>query len=125
MNPFTRFLSQWTRSRPDLVEFIAHWDILEALAIQVYKAAEATAEDNKSYLQVQSYMQANYVNFSEQLREYWEQSKVGGKLDHVDPFEYLFQYESAAGFVGNWAALQHLPAAREALNVLLVQISTT
>lgn len=125
MNPFTLFLNQWAKNRPDLAEFIQHWDTLEALAIQIYKAGAATADDNQKYLIAQSYMQANYLHIASQLKPYWEKSEVGGELDHADPFDYLFQYESAAGFVGNWAALQHLPAAREALNGYLVQIEST
>lgn len=125
MNPFTRFLTQWTNNRPDLAEFIHHWDALEALAIGVYKAGKATAEDDQIYLSAQSHMQTNYPKISKQLKPFWEKSEVGGELDHADPFEYLFQYESAAGFIGNWAALQHLPAAREALNGYLVQIESS
>jgi hypothetical protein len=124
MNPFTRFLNQWTKNRPNLAEFIDHWDTLEALAIGVYKAGEPTDEDEQRYAVARTYMLTHYDNFSGPLKEFWKKSKVGGRLDHADPFEYLFQYESAVGFVGNWAALQHLPAAREALNSYLVQLES-
>lgn len=123
MNPFTRFLKQWTGNQPDLTEFIHHWDALEALAIRVYKAGGPTAEDEATYLAAKTYMDMNYANVAESLKVFWQRSEVGGQLDHADPFAYLFQYESAAGFVDNWAALQHLPAAREALNGYLVKIS--
>ena len=125
MNPFTRFLKQWSKNQPDLSEFIDYWDTLEALAIQVYKAGAVTAEDGQSYLRAKHYMQANYENFSAQLTPFWEQSEVGGQIDHADPFEFLFQYERVDGFIGNWAALQHLPAAREALNGYLVQMESS
>ena len=124
MNPFTRFLNQWAKNTPDLAEFIHHWDTLEALAIRVYKAGGPTAEDSQTYLAAKAYMDKNYASLAEPLRSYWQQSEVGGQLDHADPFEYLFQYDSADGFVDNWAALQHLPAAREALNGYLVQMGS-
>lgn len=122
MNPFTKFLKQWTSDRPDLSEFIQHWDTLEALSIAVYKSAQASAEDEQSYQQIKAYMDEHYQNFAANLESYWQDSEVGGRLDHADPFKFLFQYENATGFVDNWAALQHLPAAREALNGLLVQM---
>lgn len=125
MNPFTRFLKQWTDNKPDLAEFIHQWDMLEALAIRVYKAGSPTVEDEQIYLTAKAYMDKHYPAVADPLKRFWKQSEVGGQLDHADPFEYLFQYESAAGYVDNWAALQHLPAAREALNGYLVQIGTT
>lgn len=122
MNPFTRFLKQWTKSEPQLAEFISHWDALEALSIRVYKAAGASAEDEASYQQIKRFMDSNYAAVAQELEPFWQQSEVGGELDHADPFQYLFQYADASGFVDNWAALQHLPAAREALNGLLVKL---
>ncbi len=122
MNPFTRFLKQWTQSKPELAEFITHWDTLEALSIRVYKAAGASAEDEASYQRIKRFMDSNYQSVAKELEPFWQESEVGGELDHADPFQYLFQYSNADGFVGNWAALQHLPAAREALNGLLVKL---
>lgn len=122
MNPFTKFLKQWTNDQPDLAEFIEHWDNLEALSIAVYKAAGASAEDEQIYQQIKAFMDGNYHNFAGRLKPFWQDSEVGGQLDHADPFKFLFQYDGANGFVDNWAALQHLPAAREALNGLLVQM---
>ena len=123
MNPFTRFLKQWSNDdSKELEVFIEHWDALEAMAIRVYKAKQPTADDLASYQLIKQFMDANYPKFAPKLESYWMRSEVGGQLDHADPFAYLFQYESAAGFVDNWTALQHLPAAREALNGLLVEM---
>ena len=123
MNPFTRFLKQWSNDdSKELEAFIEHWDTLEAMAIRVYKAKQPTADDLSAYLVIKQFMDANYRKFAPKLESYWQQSEVGGQLDHADPFAYLFQYESAEGFVDNWTALQHLPAAREALNGLLVEM---
>lgn len=102
--------------------FIEHWDMLEALAIRVYKAKQPTAADLSAYGDIKRFMDAHYQKFAPKLEGYWKRSEVAGQLDHADPFAYLFQYESATGFVDNWTALQHLPAAREALNGLLVEM---
>ena len=122
MNPFTRFLKQWSNGESELSEFIQHWDELEALSIRVYKASGATPADKETYKSIKAFMDTNYPKFVSKLKPFWQESEVGGQLDHADPFEYLFQYRSADQFVDNWAALQHLPAAREALNGLLVQM---
>ena len=115
MNPFTRFLNQWS-GRQNLSDLIEHWDQLEQLAIAVYKRGAADEEALGSYALLKSWLDQHYVDWEAALAPFWADSPVGGSLDHQDPFRYLFQYESAEAFVGNWAALQHLPAAREALN---------
>lgn len=123
MNPFTRFLSQWGREDDPVQLFIPHWDVVEALAIRVYKGKGATAEDEEQYQAARVALLKLYPQLEEALRPYWEASLVGGRTDHEDPFRYVLTPEAAAGFVDNWAALQHLPAAREALNQLLVASS--
>lgn len=120
MNPFTRFLSQWSKDQP-LHEFIRHWDTLEALAIRVYKNGRASAEDEVKHQEARAALQKMYPVLSDKLRPYWQQARVAGHPEHDDPFDFLLSPSQAADFVGNWAALQHLPAAREALNQLLVK----
>ncbi|MEM8858814.1 MAG: hypothetical protein AAGD96_10865 [Chloroflexota bacterium] len=122
MNPFTRFLRQWSNNSNEFESFIHHWDALEAMAIRVYKAGKPSAEDLADYQTIKKFMDVSYSELAPKLETYWKNSEVGGQLDHADPFAYLFQYDTAEGFVGNWAALQHLPAAREALNGLLVEM---
>ncbi|MEM7799826.1 MAG: hypothetical protein AAF633_11595 [Chloroflexota bacterium] len=121
MNPFTRFLNQWSSSG-DLKAFIEHWDRLEALAIHVYKQGTATSDEAKTYSEIKGWLDTNYGRWESKLEPFWSDSQVGGTLEHGDPFRYLFQYPDAEHFVQNWAALQHLPAAREALNQLLVEL---
>lgn len=119
MNPFTRFLSQWSQDR-DLAALIARWDVVEALAVRVYKARQATAEDEAAYQAARDFLQIHYPAWAERLRPYWQQALVGGRPAQSDPFYRLLAAERAQDFVGDWEALQHLPAAREALNQLLV-----
>lgn len=121
MNPFTRFLNQWSSSH-DIKALIEHWDQLEALSIRVYKQGEATPDQAKSYLEIKGWLDTHYSRWEDQLKPFWVNSPVGGTLEHGDPFRFLFQYPDVSHFVQNWAALQHLPAAREALNQLLVEL---
>ena len=119
MNPFTRFLMQWSHNEP-LSAFVTHWDALEALVIRVYKSKAATAEDEALYQQSKQWLERNYDQFAADLHPYWQATLVGGSREHEDPFCVLFAPDTAVVFVNNWHAMQHLPAAREALNQLIV-----
>lgn len=119
MNPFTHFLARYVLRRP-LHQFINHWDALEALVIQVYKTGAVTATDEATYQQVRAWMQRHYAAWEEALRPHWQVAQAGGEPVSQDPFRLLIRPEKATAFVGNWAALQTLPAAREALNRLIM-----
>ena len=119
VNPFTRFLSQFMPDH-DLDQFVAAWDSLEQLVIRVYKSKRSTAADEQAFGSVQAQLRSAYPQWKTQLVPYWQATLVGGKLAERDPFERLFSAESAAAFVDDWDAMQHLPAAREALNRFIV-----
>lgn len=122
MNLFTRFLRQWLHDS-DLEQLVEHCDALEALVIRVYKRGEATAADEAEYQALRSWMEANYPQWQSRLRPHWREAKVAGKAATADPFLHLTAAPSAGEFAGNWKAMQHLPAAREALNKLVLQLS--
>ncbi len=119
MNPFTRFLMQWARNAP-LAELVEQWDVLEALVIRVYKSKTSTAVDETQYQQTKAWLETHYEQFAPTLEPYWQATQVGGSTEHDDPFRVLFSPDTAVSFVNNWHAMQHLPAAREALNQLIV-----
>lgn len=119
MNLFTHFLQQWTDNR-DLDAFVTHWDRLERLVIRVYKGKMARPEDEADYQQLQSWLQNNYPKWQPELYPHWQAAKVAGHPAGQDPFAHIFRHKSAAAFIGDWDAMQHLPAAREALNRLVL-----
>lgn len=119
LNPFTRFLSQFLPD-DDLDLFVSQWDTLEALVIRVFKAQRATPDDERLYLDVRRQLQRGYPQWQEQLEPLWRATLVNSKSAERDPFLYLLSVESAAAFIGDWAAMQHLPSAREALNRFIV-----
>lgn len=122
MNLFTRFLRQWLTDS-DLERLVEHCDALEALVIRVYKRGEATPADEAEYQALRKWMEANYPEWQPKLRPHWRGAKVAGERAMADPFLRLTAASSAAAFVGDWEAMQHLPAAREALNKLILQLS--
>ena len=123
MNPFTRFLRQWNQGDAELDQLVEHCDALESLIIRVYKAGEATAGDEAQYQAIRRWMRDNYPFWQDALRPLWQQAQVAGRPAVQDPFLRLTAPESASAFAGDWEAMQVLPAAREALNRLLIQES--
>lgn len=123
MNPFTRFLRQWTQDDAGLDELVEQCDALESLVIRVYKEGEATAADEARYQAIRRWMREHYSDWQEDVRPFWEQAEVAGRPAAEDPFLRLMAPESASAFAGNWEAMQLLPAAREALNRLVIQQS--
>lgn len=123
MNPFTRFL---VRNRDDVALrlLLDHCDALEALVIRVYKGKQATPADEEEYAELRRWFQANYANWSGKLKPYWAQVLAGGKTPEQDPILRLLAAATAADFVGDWGAMQHLPAAREMLNQFVVGMNS-
>ena len=115
MNPFTRFLSQWSKNR-SLADFIAHWDRLEKLVVLVHREKLPLAEAEPEFAEVWPWLRQRYDQWEEWLRPYWQQTKAAGERTQTDPFQLLLDLENPAAILGNWRAMQHLPAAREALN---------
>ncbi len=118
MNPFTRFLTQWSRNA-SLADFIAHWDRLEKLVVQVHREKITLLEARQEFEAVWAWLRRHYGSWEEALRPYWQQTKAAGELTQTDPFQLLLSLEAPAAILGNWPAMQHLPAAREALNLYL------
>ena len=120
INPFTRFLSQ--RSDDDaFAAFIAYWDRLERVVVGVYRAKldEATAADE--YRAVWPWLRARYPRWAETLRPHWQATRAAGEPTQTDPFALLRALAAPADIVGDWRAMQHLPAAREAINRYLCE----
>jgi hypothetical protein len=119
MNPFTKALLTQINN-PSLVEFIENWDLLEALVIRVFKNKSITRADEAEHQRLRDWLRKNYLLWQPALLSYWPKALVAGELAQEDPFAFLLAVQEASDFVNNWAAMQTLPAAREALNRYLV-----
>ena len=125
MNPVTRSLiaslkASGAPDAPALETFALAWDDLESLVISVYRAGQSTGEAEEDYQRIRHRLKDLYPDWQADLRSFWESARVAGEITRQDPYLALLQAEDAAWFVGNWEAMQTLPAAREALNGLLV-----
>lgn len=118
-NPFTHFLQQWNR-RSDLDEFISYWDALERMVIGVYREKMSIPEAAAEFARVWPWLRQHYGDWQEALRPFWRQTKAAGALTQTDPFQLLLDLPGPQDIVGDWRAMQHLPAAREALNQFIL-----
>ena len=60
MNPFTRYLSQWSTD-DSFAAFVADWDRLERLVIGVYRAKLAVAAAEPEFAQVWPRLRRRYA----------------------------------------------------------------
>lgn len=122
MNLFTHYLAQPLRHRA-LRRFIAGWDTLESLIIHTYKAGQVDPADSVAHGQVRQQLLRAYPRWQGRLAPFWRAALVGGVPCPSDPFERLLAPAALADFVDDWTAMQHLPAAREALNRLVLALT--
>ena len=115
MNPFTRFLSQWLEDR-QLKEFVTYWDSLEVMMVGVYRQKVSTGIAESEFVRIWSWLRQHYDKWEPLLRPYWQRTEVGGQRIQCDPFRLLITIKHPTDILDNWVAMQHLPAAREALN---------
>jgi hypothetical protein len=119
MNPFTHFLRR-RGSDPDFDRFVSYWDRLELLVVQVYRAKTTPEEAAGEYAAVWPWLRVEYGRWQPLLDPYWRQTRAAGETTQTDPFLLLLAIGSPAAIPGDWPAMQHLPAAREAINRYLL-----
>lgn len=123
MNPFTQFLSQWSRNR-QLNEFVAYWDRLERVVVAVYRGKMSVAAAEVEFAEVWPWLRQVYPAWAGDLRPFWLATKAAGAPTQRDPFQLLLDKQQPADILGDWGAMQHLPAAREALNQFILSQSS-
>jgi hypothetical protein len=119
MNPFSKFLRQWADDA-SLNEFVEYWDRLEGVVVGVYRGKMTAEAARGEFEQVWPWLRANYGAWEEALRPLWQQTSSGGQPTQNDPFRLLLACSKAEDIQDNWTAMQHLAAAREAVNWLIL-----
>ncbi len=119
MNPFSAFLRRNLRDR-SLRTFASRWDRAEDLVIRTYRREIEPVGAQKEWRKLRRQLLKAYPKFSGQLSSFWKQSTIAGKEPDGDPFATILSHEQVSSFEGNWKMLQTLPAAREAINMLVI-----
>ena len=122
VNPFTKALAVGLRSRR-LKVFVARWDDLEALVVRVYRAGIATPEDERRFADLKAWLNRHYPEWQARLEPHWRAALWAGQPCVDDPFCALLAVARAGDLCGSWVHLQALPAAREALNRMILDES--
>jgi len=122
MNIVTQHLLQAV-NEPDLIAFVEAWDRLESLVIDIYKRGCAEKEDTRAYPGLKREVKQAYRNWKAMLEPHWRGLAAAGRPIEADPFQAILGRSQAQAFVGDWAAMQTLPAARQAINHLLLEIN--
>lgn len=120
MNPYTKFLSQWSNDQP-FAAFVADWDRLEQLVIGVYRGKVDTTVSQTDFDELWPRLRELYSIWEPVLRSHWQATRAAGEPTRTDPFRLLLAIGSPAAIPGDWRTMQHLPAAREAINRYLVE----
>ncbi|RPI84349.1 MAG: hypothetical protein EHM41_13605 [Chloroflexi bacterium] len=119
MNIVTNALLRSYRGR-HFRAFVKRWDLIEALALRVYRGGIASKEDEQEYTDVRNWLLKKYAYWQPILKPYWETAMIAGEQASEDPFLRTLSIENASDFIKNWQAIQVLPAARESLNKFLL-----
>ncbi|MCB8944939.1 MAG: hypothetical protein H6658_14410 [Ardenticatenaceae bacterium] len=119
MNPFSKFLRQWSHNA-SLDEFAEYWDRLERVVVRVYRRKVTVAEVQEEFAVVWPWLRVQYGRWEGDLRPFWQQTSAGGQPTQQDPFHLLLAFTQPKDILGDWTAMQHLPAAREALNQFIL-----
>jgi hypothetical protein len=119
-NPFTKAIAARLQSKK-LAAFIDDWDALEALVIDIFRAKEVTTAQLTYYQTLRATLLARYTALRDLLDAHWRAATINREAVTTDPFLLVLEPDNATAFVDNWAVLQNLPAAREALNALILK----
>lgn len=119
MNPVTQSLLKQLND-PTLTAFATDWDTVTELVIEIYQQKSLTVEQQARFFEAQERLQAAYPALASELEPHWRSARIKGELVVGDPFLAVLSKPSAKEFVENWDAMRTLPAAREALNMLLM-----
>lgn len=119
MNPVTHGLLQKLND-PQLTAFATDWDSVTELIIEIYQQKSLTVEQQQIFFEAQERLQTTYPALAAELEPHWRTARIKGELVVGDPFLAVLNKRSAKEFVENWDAMRTLPAAREALNMMLM-----
>lgn len=120
MNPVTRRLLDEIDD-PELAALAIGWDRLEERIVRIYRAGACSAEEAAAYTADRRSIQPAVGREKRGLEPHWKATRVDGVPLRTDPFQAVLAVDDGRAVAGNWALMRLLPAAREALNGLLLE----
>jgi hypothetical protein len=100
--------------------FLANWELLEELVSEVYSKGQVDPPDRDLFGSLKLALKRYYIALADELRPFWRQVRVAGRKLKQDPFVELLDVPGLSAFITNWEVIEKVPAAREALNLMLL-----
>ncbi len=120
MNPVTRSLLE-NIDDPDLAQFAMAWDALEEQIVRIYRTGACPPAEAAAFDRSLPSTAMSYRRWAEALAPHWRAVSIEGVPVDEDPFARILRTGEAKDVIGNWPLMRTLPAAREALNHLLLE----
>lgn len=90
--------------------------------MDTFREQGGLVQDAAAWRKLRAELRKAYAVWQETLTPLWQQALIDGQPAQDDPFLVLLNVEEVSTFRGNWRAMQTLPAAREAINKLLMAL---
>ena len=87
MNPFTKYLRQWSSER-DFNVFVEQWDRLERIVVDIYRAKMDIAAAEPVYAEVWPWLREHYPHWRDALRPYWQATRRPVSQLTMTPFNF-------------------------------------
>lgn len=120
MNPVTRRLLDDVED-PELAAFALAWDGLEECLVQIYRMAECPPELAARHAEGRASVEAGLRTWEPALQPHWNETRINGVPPSESPFLAVVAVRSPGAVIGDRDLMRTLPAAREALNHLLLE----
>jgi hypothetical protein len=120
MNPVTRRLLGEIAD-PELAAFALAWDEFEENLVRIYRESACPPELEKRHAELRPLLQRHMGRWERVLEPYWRATRIDGAPPERSPFRAVLALRQARAVVENRPLMRILPAAREALNHLLLE----
>jgi len=120
MNPVTRRLLD-AIADPELAAFALAWDEFEECLVRIYRQGASQPEDDKRHAELRPLLLRQLGRWERALEPHWRATRIDGSPPERSPFRAVLALRHARAVIENLHLIRVLPAAREALNHLLLE----
>ena len=120
MNPVTRRLLDEIDD-PDLAAFALAWDSFEECLVRIYRDGDCPPDLEQRHAELRATVERDLGVWEEDLRPFWLATRIDGAAPAQSPFRMVVAARRPHDVIGNRDLMRTLPAAREAINHLLLE----
>ena len=106
---------------PELAAFAMAWDSFEECLVWIYREGSCPPELEQRHSGLRSSLERHLAAWEEDLRPLWQATRIDGAAVRHSPFRTVLAARRPRDVVGNRDLMRTLPAAREAINHLLLE----